>query len=184
MASPLKQIPRKPQGGGQKPKQAGPSMWMQLSAAFGVFLLLSLGYSFIRQYISGQDEVVPLSQIAQDITAGDITALDVSGDAIMATYTDGKTKKSRKESESSLTQTLSDYGLTPEKMAAVKIEIKDEGGLRFWALTLLPILVPVMFLFGVIWYLSRQMRGSGMQAFTFGRSMARLVNPEDEVQKV
>ena len=160
-------------------------MWMQLSAAFGVFLLLSLGYSFIRQYISGQDEVVPLSQIAQDITAGDITALDVSGDAIMATYTDGKTKKSRKESESSLTQTLSDYGLTPEKMASVAIEIKDEGGLRFWALTLLPILVPVIFLFGVIWYLSRQLRGGGgMQAFSFGKSMARLVNPEDEVQKV
>ncbi|MSU73941.1 ATP-dependent zinc metalloprotease FtsH [Candidatus Kaiserbacteria bacterium] len=70
-------------------------------------------------------------------------------------------------------------------MASVKIEIKDEGGLRFWALTLLPILVPVIFLFGVIWYLSRQLKGGGgMQAFSFGKSMARLVNPEDEVQKV
>ena len=178
-------MPRKPREGGQKPKQVGPSMWVQLSAAFGVFLALSLGYSFVRQYISTQDEVVPLSQIAQDITAGTIVSLDVSGDKITATYTDETTKTSRKETESSLTQTLSDYGLTPEKMAAVKIEIKDEGGLRFWALTLLPILVPVIFLFGVIWYLSRQLRGGGgMQAFSFGKSMARLVNPEDEVQKV
>ena len=160
-------------------------MWVQLAAAFGVFLALSLGYSFVRQYISAQDEIVPLSQIAQDITAGNITALDVSGDAITATYQDGKTKKSRKETESSLTQTLSDYGIAPERLASVKIEIKDEGGLRFWALTLLPILVPVVFLFGVIWYLSRQLRGGGgMQAFSFGKSMARLVNPEDEVQKV
>src|SRR3989338_4851147 len=184
MVTPLKQTPRKPQGGAPKPKQAGPSMWVQLAAAFGVFLALSLGYSFVRQYISAQDEVVPLSQIEQDITAGNITALDVSGDAITATYQDGKTKKSRKETESSLTQTLSDYGIAPERLAAVKIEIKDEGGLRFWALTLLPILVPVVFLFGVIWYLSRQLRGGGMQAFSFGKSMARLVNPEDEVQKV
>ncbi|OGG55702.1 cell division protein FtsH [Candidatus Kaiserbacteria bacterium RIFCSPHIGHO2_02_FULL_55_20] len=161
-------------------------MWVQLAAAFGVFLVLSIGYSYVRQYISAQDETVPLSQIAQDITAGTITSLDVSGDKITATYADKTTKTSRKETESSLTQTLSDYGIAPEKMAVVKIEIKDEGGVRFWALTLLPILVPIMFLFGVIWYLSRQLRGGagGMQAFSFGKSMARLVNPEDEVQKV
>jgi len=185
MVTPLKQTPRKPREGGQKPKEVGPSMWVQLAAAFGVFLALSLGYSFVRQYISAQDEIVPLSQIAQDITAGTITSLDVSGDKITATYADKTTKTSRKETESSLTQTLSDYGIAPEKLAAVKIEIKDEGGVRFWALTLLPILVPVVFLFGVIWYLSRQLRGGGgMQAFSFGKSMARLVNPEDEVQKV
>jgi len=185
MVTPLKQIPRKPREGGQKPKQVGPSMWVQLAAAFGVFLMLSLGYSFVRQYISAQDEVVPLSQIAQDITAGTIISLDVAGDKITATYADKTTKTSRKETESSLTQTLSDYGIAPERLASVKIEIKDEGGLRFWALTLLPILVPVVFLFGVIWYLSRQLRGGGgMQAFSFGKSMARLVNPEDEVQKV
>ncbi len=186
MATPEKPVVRKPREGGEKPKPTGgPSIWMQLSAAFAVFLLLSVGYSFVRQYISTPDEVVPLSQIAQDITAGTITSLDVAGDKITATYVDTTTKTSRKETESSLTQTLSDYGLTPEKMAAVKIEIKDEGGVRFWALTLLPILVPVIFLFGVIWYLSRQMRGGGgMQAFSFGKSMARLVNPEDEVQKV
>jgi hypothetical protein len=32
-----------------------------------------------------------------------------------------------------------------------------------------------------MWYLSRQLAGGGMQAFSFGRSMARLVNPEDSV---
>src|SRR3989338_1094347 len=186
MAIPEKQLSRKPRGG-EKPKQGGgPSLWVQLAAAFGVFLVLSFGYSFVRQYISTQDELVPLSQIAQDITAGTIVSLEVSGDKITAIYTDETEKTSRKESESSLVQTLSDYGLEPEKLAAVKIEIKDEGGVRFWALTLLPILVPIIFLFGVIWYLSRQLRGGGggMQAFSFGKSMARLVNPEDEVQKV
>ena len=186
MAIPEKQLSRKPRGG-EKPKQGGgPSLWVQLAAAFGVFLVLSFGYSFVRQYISTQDELIPLSQIAQDITAGTITSLEVSGDKITAIYADKTEKTSRKESESSLVQTLSDYGLEPEKLAAVKIEIKDEGGLRFWALTLLPILVPIIFLFGVIWYLSRQLRGGGggMQAFSFGKSMARLVNPEDEVQKV
>jgi cell division protease FtsH len=80
---------------------------------------------------------------------------------------------------------LSDYHVDPAKLAAVKIEIKDESGLKFWFLTLFPVFVPALLLFGVIWYLSRQLRGGGgMQAFTFGRSLARLVSPEDEVQRV
>lgn len=166
------------------PPAGGPSIWVQLAAAFAVFLVLSAGYSYTRQYFVDKTEEVALSQIASDIEAGQIKSIEVAGDAITAVYLDETKKTSRKERESSLVQTLSDYSLTPEKLAAVKIEIKDEGGVRFWALTLLPILVPILFLFGVIWYLSRQMRGSGMQALTFGRSMARLINPEDEVQKV
>ena len=177
--------PRKPRVGDKAPPPGGASIWVQLAAAFAVFLVLSAGYSLVRQYVVDKSEEIALSQIAVDINLGKISSLEVSGDQITATYVDETKKTSRKESESSLTDTLSKYEIAPEKLAAVKIEIKDEGGLRFWALTLLPILVPVIFLFGVIWYLSRQLRGGGgMQAFTFGRSMARLVNPEDEVQKV
>jgi len=182
MAVPPKQAPRK--GTPPPASSGGPSIWIQLAAAFAVFLVLSAGYSFVRQYVVDKGEEVPLSQIAQDINAGKISSIDVSGDQITATYVDKTTKLSRKETESSLTQTLSNYTIEQDKLAAVKIDIKDEGGVRFWALTLLPILLPIIFLFGVIWYLSRQMRGGGMQAFSFGKSMARLVNPEDEVQKV
>jgi cell division protease FtsH len=185
VAAPQNQKNRKPQTDGPKPSPSGgPSIWIQLAAAFAIFLVLSAGYSLVRQYFTGASEEVPLSQIAQDINAGTITSIDVSGDAITATYADKSTKTSRKETESSLTQTFSDYGIAPDKLANVKITIQDESGLRFWALTLLPIFVPVIFLFGLIWYLSRQMRGSGMQAFTFGRSLARLTSPDDGAQRV
>ena len=185
MATSQKNQPRKGRGGdGSSAQGGGPSIWIQLASAFAIFLVLSAGYSLVRQYIVNQSESVPLSQIATDIEAGKITSVEVSGDNVTATYTDKTEKTSRKETEASLTETLQAYNITPSKLAAVKISIKDEGGLRFWALTLLPILVPVIFLFGVIWYLSRQLRGGGMQAFTFGRSMARLINPEDQVQRV
>ncbi len=162
----------------------GPSIWLQLGMAFAVFLVLSVGYSLVRQYIVTESESVPLSQIAADIETGKIISIDVSGDTIAATYTDKKIKTSRKETEASLSETLKNYSVSPEKINAVKIEIKDEGGLRFWFLTLAPLLVPVFLLFGVIWYLSKQMKGAGMQAFTFGRSLARLVSPEDNEQRV
>ena len=168
-----------------EPEGTGPSIWLQLAAAFAVFLVLSAGYSLVRDYMGKEAETVPLSQIATDITAGKIASITVAGDAIKATYIDKTAKTSRKESESSFTQTLSGFQIPAEKLAAVKIDIQDEGGLRFWFVTLLPIFVPALLLFGVIWYLSRQLRGGGgMQAFTFGRSLARLVSPEDEVQRV
>ncbi len=165
----------------QKPRgTGGPSIWLQLAIAAVVFLLLSVGYSAIRDYITTQSETVPISQIASDVGAGKVSSITVT-----ATYTDKSTKTSRKETEDSLTQTLARYGVTPTELANLKLDVQDESGLRFWTLTLLPLILPVILIFGLVWYLSRQLRGSGgMQAFTFGRSLARLISPEDTTQKV
>ncbi len=182
------------------------NIWAQLAIAAFIFLAISAGYSFIREYIAQQEETIPLSQVATDISAGKIAELQVSGDSVRAFYypvattsatsTAGAsttaaaaqattTKLSRKESEASLTQTLDAYHIDQAKLDAVKISIVDESGFRFWFMTLVPIFVPALLLFGLVWYLSRQLKGGGgMQAFTFGRSLARLVSPEDEVQKV
>ena len=159
---------------------SGPNIWLQMVIAFVIFLLLSGGYSLVRQYIASQKEEVPISQIADDITAGKIASITVEGDQITATYVDKTTKTSHKEAESSLTQTFSNYSIAPEKLATVKIQIQDQSGARYWFLTLAPLLIPVILLFGMIWYLSRQLRSGGMQALSFGRSMARLVRPEDQ----
>ena len=178
---------------GQKPRKGksplgrppeGPSIWTQMLIAFAIFLVLSAGYSFVRQYVVSEDNEVSLSQLVTDIDAGIVSTIVVEGTSVTATYADGSEKVSRKESEASLTETFFNYGVASEKLAAVEITVQDEGGARYWFLTLAPLLIPVILILGIIWYLSRQVRGAGMQAFTFGRSMARLVNPEDEVQKV
>ncbi|MEK7601410.1 MAG: ATP-dependent zinc metalloprotease FtsH [Patescibacteria group bacterium] len=182
----------KPKKGQKAPVPQGPNLWMQLAAAFAIFLLLSVGYSMVRQYITEQTDTVAISQIAGDISAGKITSLVVEGDTVTATYADPSNtsgqatkKKSRKETEDSLTETLSKYNIAPQALSAVNITVQDEGGFRFWFLSLAPILVPALLLLGVLWYLSRQLRGGGgMQAFTFGKSMARLVSPEDSAQRV
>jgi len=167
---------------GQLPER--PGLWTQLAIAVAVFLLLSAGYTAVREYWAEGAEEVPLSQIAGDVRAGHVRELVVAGDTITATYNDDTEKKSRKEAEASFTETLANYGLSPDEVASVKVSVEDPGGVRFWALTLAPLLIPVLLLLGILWYLSRQVRGAGMQAFTFGRSMARLVSPEDEVQRV
>lgn len=174
-----------PQGGGDAPQPSkGPNIWLQLVATFVIFLMLSAGYSLVKNYFSGKDTTVPLSQIVSDINAGSITKIEVSGDTVTATYKDESTKTSRKETENSLSRTFSDYGVSTSSLAHVQLSVTDDSGFRFWALTLLPIFVPMLFLFGLVWYLTRQMRGGGVQAFTFGRSLARMISPEDAGQKV
>ena len=181
MPTPSKEPQKQRKQGGPS---RGPSLWMQVALALVIFLLLSGGYSVARQYFSNQMQEVPLSRIVTDINAGSISSIDVSGDSITATYADGTKKTSQKEAESSLTQTLSDYGVAPEKLAHVQITIESQSAVYFWVQTLAPILLSMLFLFGVIWYFTRQMRAGGMQAFSFGRSMARLTSPEDQVQRV
>jgi cell division protease FtsH len=189
MAQSQERTPRKGKTPTPKAPQ-GPNIWMQMAIAFAIFLVLSAAYSTVRDYVETKTEEVPLSKIAEDINVGTITAIKVAGDIITATYLPAKEgaeaieKKSRKESEASLTETLANYHVSQAQLSKVAISVTDQTGFRFWFLTLAPILLPVLFLFAVIWYLSRQMRGAGMQAFTFGRSMARLVRPEDQAQKV
>ncbi|HVM73484.1 MAG TPA: ATP-dependent zinc metalloprotease FtsH [Candidatus Paceibacterota bacterium] len=171
-------------GGAPEIQKGGPSIWIQMAIAFAIFVLVSAGYSLYHEYVASQNPTVPLSQIVSDIEAGKITSIAVSGDQVKATYGDKSVKVSQKEAENSFTQTLYNYGVTPSEIDSVKIQVEDQSGLRFWFLTLAPILVPALMLFGLIWYLSRQLRGGGMQAFTFGKSMARLVRPEDTLQRV
>ena len=176
---------KKQKGQGGAPSQ-GPSLWTQLAIAAVVFLLLSAGYSAVRQYIAQANQTVPISQIMSDINAGKISSVAVQGDSITATYTDGTTKQSQKEDQDSFTQELVNYGVSADKIAAVKVTVQDQSGFEFWALELLPIIVPSLFIVGVIWYLTRLFRGGGggMQAFTFGRSLARVTSPDDSGQRV
>lgn len=179
-----KSMPENPQKGkGVPPAPEGPRLWVQVAMTIAIFMLLLGGYAMVRNYMTAQEDV-PLSQIASDIATGTVAAITVEGDSITATYKDESVRKSRKETESSLTETLVNYGVTPEQFAAVKVEVGEPGGFRFWFTTLAPLLVPVLLLLGLVWYLSRQVKGAGMQAFTFGQSRARLVRPEDAAQKV
>lgn len=186
MPSPIPQ--KAPTGSSKKKnsKQQAPrtsNFWLQIVLTVLIFLFLLGGYTLAEQYFK-QTEKVSLSQLATDIQQGVVKEIVVEGDNIKATYEGDVEKESRKESETSLTQTLSNYGVTEEQLANTTITINEPGGARFWFLTLAPLFIPILLLFGLIWYLSRQVKGAGMQALTFGQSRARMTNPDDNVQKV
>ena len=148
-----------------------------------IFMLITAVYIFVA---SGKhaDKTVSLSELAKDVTAGQVKAIQVDGDTLNVTLTDDTTVTAKKEVESSLSDTLSNYGVTPEKLSATNITVKTESGVSYWLLNLLPIVLPVIAILFFFWYLTRQSKGSGMQAFTFGQSKARMTDPSDTNNRV
>lgn len=175
--------PLPPSKSGWRGLFGGPSFFSNLVTTILIFLLLMSAYSLVESFVTPSTEI-PLSQVATDVAAGNVTSIVVSGDALDLTYADQSVKRSRKDSSAGLPETLATYGVTPEQLSKVAITIQGQSGFEFWFLTLAPILFPLLFIAFIFWFLSRQVRGAGMQAFTFGQSKARVIDPSDSSQRV
>lgn len=161
----------------------GGQFFSNLLTAILIFLIISTLYSTVVGEKSKIEEV-PVSKIAQDISSGVVNKIVVEGGMINAEYADGSKKKSKKEIESSLSQTLVNYGVSPESLAKVEVEVKNESGFGYYAIAILPFLLPIILIVFVFWMLTKQVKGAGMQAFSFGQSKARIIDPNDTAQKV
>ncbi len=148
-----------------------------------VFLLLGGLYS---QYSSKSTNTTAtsLSSIAQDVQKGKVTSLDVQGDKIIAVYVDKSVMTTQKEADSSITESLSRLGVSSAVLASTTITIESPSGFWYVVGEIAPFLVPLIFLAIFIWMISRQVRGAGMQAISFGQSKARITLPNDTKQKV
>ena len=148
-----------------------------------IFLLLISAYSLFTTH-GAEKEHISLSRVATDVKAGSINTIKVEGNNLELSYKDGTTKLAMKDPDASLPATLTDYGATPDQLSSVAITIANESGFKYWFLSLAPILLPILFIGFLFWFLSRQVKGGGMQALTFGQSKARMIDPADTSQRI
>ncbi|MDB5259609.1 MAG: ftsH [Candidatus Taylorbacteria bacterium] len=190
--------PNGPIGGGQK-KPSGFGFVNMLALALLVMFLITSAYSLIAERTIPTTKI-PLSELAADVNSGKVASITVKGDDLIAEYkafssvgtststaatsTEALMKSTKKESDASLTDTLAHYGVTPQVLAAVKIDVQGPSGFWYWLGELSPFLAPLIFLGLIVWFLTRQVRGAGVQALSFGQSKARVTMPDDTKQKV
>jgi cell division protease FtsH len=148
-----------------------------------VFMLITGAYTYFSEQSVAVPEI-PLSELAGNLASSTVQAIVVKGEKLEITYNDGTRKEAKKEVESSLSQSLFNYGLPAAKLASVKVTVADDRSLGYWLMTALPILLPIIFILIFFWYISRQVKGASMQALSFGQSRARVVDPNDQKQKV
>ena len=159
-----------------------PQFTKNIAIAVLIFMLISAAYILISGNTTSTKSI-SLSDLAKDVSAGTVKTIEVNGDDLTVTLTDGSTVAAKKEVESSLSETLKNYGVPTDKVDATNITIKEDSGFSFWLFNvILPVVLPILIIVVFFWFLSRQAKGSGMQAFTFGQSKARLTrsfNPTD-----
>lgn len=149
-----------------------------------LILLIIVGtYSLI---VGQQTEtpVVSLSELAFDIKEGSVKSIVVSGEELTVTYQDESVKEALKESGTPISDTLINYGVSAEILGSVDVEVQKESGLGFFLIQAAPFLIPLLFILLFFWFISRQVRGAGMQALSFGQSKARMIDPSDKSQRV
>lgn len=160
-----------------------PNIFSQIFLAFIIFGSIVAAYTFLT---SKKETVknLTISEIAQNVSSGNLQKIQVSGQDINIVFKDGTKGKARKESETSLSETLSNYGLSGQQISSVPIEIKGQSGMTYWILNILPFALPIILIAFFVWMITRQVKGQSVQAFTFGQSKARITDPNDKNNKV
>lgn len=145
------------------------------------FILLSAAFSLFRtptETVRG----VALSELASQVNEGAVSDITVQGNDLSITLKDGNKKESaKKETEASLTDTLKNYGVDPEKLRAVSMSVQDQSGTLFWLSVLVPFLVPFLLVGMLIWFMFRQAQKGSLQAFSFIKTKARMAGPGEKV---
>jgi len=141
------------------------------------FLVISSIFSLLSTSIQ-EEKNISLSDLVNDINNEKVKKITVSGSSVSVIYPDNSKAKTMKEVESSLSQSLVNYGVDNEKLKKVNIEVKQEGGIWYWLGPIIIYILPLIG-FGFIFYLIfRQTKAGVNQAFNFTRSKARLFGAE------
>ncbi len=144
-----------------------------------VLMLLTGLYSLLTEGMKAKEQI-SLSQLVSEINANRVSKIIVKGDNLEITFKDNSQKISKKESETALSQTLMNYGVSKDALKEVMLDVQDQSSLMFWLGNILPFLIPILIIVIFFWLANRQVKNVNLQAFSFGQSRARVVAPGKE----
>jgi cell division protease FtsH len=147
------------------------------SGAIYVLLLVALGaflYTSLARRTDSSATPVPIAHIAEMVRDRNIASITINEDSITAVNrSNGELMLSRKETGVGLIATLLDLGVKPEDLAEVNVSVEMPAVWESWGGILLALL-PLVLLGVFFFFIMRQAQGAGNQAFSFGKSRARM----------
>ncbi len=138
-----------------------------------VAIIAMVVYNFRQQNTSSS--VLTLNDVATAIEKGQVSTVTVDDNTLHVVYSDGSSKDSHKETNSTFVDQMISLGVTPAQLSSdkLKIEIKPPSAWLGVA-TALGYILPFIILAGVFWFIFRQAQGSNNAAMSFGKSRARM----------
>jgi len=161
------------------------NFWNNILSTVLFLVALSFIYSQFADTSTKPDEY-SVSEVAAQVREGEVKEIVVKGTSLEVAYRDETRNAgiSKKENDAAVTETLTNLGVTLEQISAITINVQNETGARYWLSNLAPFLFPLILLGFIIWFFMRSVKGAGMQALNFGSSKARMIDPNDQSQKV
>jgi cell division protease FtsH len=145
----------------------GGAMWIVLVVAIAALWLI---------VVNGGDSTTQkdFSSVVEDVQAGEVAKLVQKEDSnsVRVVYNDADTRDSetRLPPNTNLIEALQRYGVD---LSTINIEIAAGSRWGNW-LGVLTLLLPILFLVGIVVLMMRQAQGSNNQAMSFSKSRARL----------
>ncbi len=150
-------------------------------AIFFLMLVLLLGIFSFFDSSSKKVEEVSVAKLVSQINADQVKSITVTGSKLEVTLQDDTTETTRKETNEPLSDLLKNYGVTPDKITAANISVKDENSDNIWWLAILPYLLPLIIIIAVVWFMMRQVQGVNNRAMSFGQSGAKMASQNNKV---
>ncbi|MBI3960883.1 MAG: AAA family ATPase, partial [Chloroflexi bacterium] len=139
-------------------------------------LIVALGaffYTVFGNRNSTVFETVSIAEVADLVRNGQVSQIQVHNDDIIVTEKSQRQLRSRKETGVSFVEMLHNLNVTNEQIGALNLVVEEPSGWEVYSgvlLGLLPILLIAVFFVFIL----RQAQGAGNQAFSFGKSRARM----------
>ena len=152
---------------------------MRNSVLYIVVAMMLVAFLVVSLTRNNQGSVaaMDIGEVAKLARVGQVDRITVSGQELTVETDDGKTYKSRKEDRGSVVEALQDLGVPAsafgDEANQIVIQVKVPS---IWT-NITPLLfsvVPVLLMAGFFIFLMRQAQGAGNQAFSFGKSKARV----------
>lgn len=177
-------IPQQPKKRKKKKNNNIKRLWTVILAVMIYFIAID-----IINEVATEIEPLPVSELATLVQEGRVSTIVVEGDMLEVSIFDEEgeileTREVKKEVGTALSETLVNYGVTPEQLQALSITIKNPSGFGYWVSQILPFVLPLLMLIFIIWFFVRQMKGSNMKALSFGDSKAQMIDPKNKDKRV
>ncbi|MCC6639333.1 ATP-dependent zinc metalloprotease FtsH [Candidatus Falkowbacteria bacterium] len=140
-----------------------------LALILGVFSMITPSFN--------EPTVVSLSQVASAVKSGEITSVVVKENTkLFITTKDNKQQIATKEVSESVSEMLTNLGVTAEELKTVDIRVDNEKGVGASLTSWLPFILPFVIVLFVIFFFLRQVQGANNKAMSFGQTQARMFN--------
>ncbi|HAJ34716.1 MAG TPA: cell division protein FtsH [Chloroflexi bacterium] len=144
------------------------AIYLLLVVALAAFL-----YSSLMRRPTSPISDATIAQVATLVRNGDVRSIEINGDRVLVFTADGDELQARLEEGVGLVKTLTNLGVTPAQLSKVDIGVAQPQFWDAWSGVLIALL-PLVLLGAFFFFILRQAQGAGNQAFSFGKSRARM----------